>query len=75
MRRLRFINPLAQITEVTVGAVNDGEPLVFNEVYTVSDELAGELTQNDADWQQESDSKKHVKAELPVVAETEGGNE
>lgn len=79
MQRLRFINSLAKITEVTVDAVNDGMPLVFNEIYTVSDELADKLVVNEDDWRRLSpprDKSEEETAELPiVVAETEGANE
>lgn len=79
MQRLRFINPLAQITEVTVAAVNDGLPLVYHETYAVSNEVAKELLKNEGDWQKLSPPREKAAgdetAELPVVAETEVGNE
>lgn len=80
MQRLRFTSPMAQITEVTVSAVNDGQPLVYNEIYTVSDELANELLKNEEDWRQLSPPREKVSAkrdetvELPVVAEVEADN-
>lgn len=50
MQRLRFINEDARNHEVRVAAVNDGEPLRYNEVYEVSNELAERLLKNQTDW-------------------------
>lgn len=82
MQRLRFISPMAQITDVTVGAVNDGMPLVYDEIYTVSNELADKLLVNTEDWRLLSPPREKVTAnedettELPVVeAETDSDHE
>lgn len=50
MKTLYFVNPLAKLTEVTVAAVNDGQPLVYQATYEVSDDLAEALLQNEQDW-------------------------
>ena len=82
MQRLRFINPMAQVTEVTVAAVNDGEPLVFDEIYTVSNDLAKALLVNENDWRLLSPPPDKTEApdedesnDMPVTAETEGDDE
>jgi len=79
MQRLRFVSQMAQITEVTVAAVNDGQPLVYHETYTVSNEVAKELLKNEGDWRKLSPPKETAAddetAELPVAAETEASNE
>lgn len=70
MQRLRFISPNAQLNEVTVAAVNNGDPLVHNEIYTVSNELADELLKNDEDWRLLSPPEG--KTEPTEVAQDEG---
>lgn len=76
MQQLRFVSPMALITEVTVAAVNNGEPLTHGGEYTVSDELVAELLQNQNDWQPVAIHKKgeRTDAKVAVAAETEANN-
>lgn len=69
--RLRFISPMAQITSVTVDAVQDGQPLVYNEVYTVSDEIAEKLLVNEADWERVTSPRKVKETEVVEGANNE----
>jgi hypothetical protein len=75
MQRLRFINELAKLTPVTVAAVNDGQALVYDEIYMVSNELADELLKNEADWRLLSPPREKRTANdteqetVPVAAE------
>jgi hypothetical protein len=77
MQRLCFISPLALITEVTVAAVNNGQPLEHNAVYEVSNEVADALLTNEGDWRQLSPPKEKSATSnaTEVAAETEGNNE
>lgn len=60
-QQLRFINPAARTHRVMVAAVSGDDPLVFNQVYTVSDELAVELLKNNQDWELAEPKKKGSK--------------
>ena len=74
MQRLRFINKNAQHTQVTVAAVNDGQPLSYDEIYEVSNELADKLLVNEEDWRLLSPPARELAPADPVT-ETEDKNE
>ncbi|MCC6457277.1 MAG: hypothetical protein IT328_20150 [Caldilineaceae bacterium] len=67
MKTLYFVNPLANQTEVTVAAVNDGQPLTYGEGYEVSDDLAQGLLANEIDWQLSAPRAMATPGDVPVV--------
>lgn len=73
MQRLRFICENAKMNEARVAAVNDGEPLVYGEIYTVSNELADELLKNEDDWRQLSPPDSRTKEAEPERGDSAEG--